>query len=502
MKKKLFLIILLLMIIAANAQMTNTFYYEAGLYTSDGFAIPGYTISVKAELHTDYPSGGLAYAETHQVKTKTDGTYSLIIGKGDHISGAMDEVPWGQKKIWLCVYVDKNEGSGYQKIQESELLPVPYALYAGGVQNYWQKNGKNLFYNDGNIGIKTSNPSEALEIGVNGAVRLSTTKTWLSESGLVKLMWANKEAKPAIAWYDAQKKPIAALYAYQDGLDGETDSTFSVGTSDAAGKIVPRFNIPWGHDRVTITTKNADFKVSDGYKFIVGSKNGSAKTYFYGDVFVQKNKRLGIGDKDWENNGFTGDAAMEVYRRYSNSSILINQPTGVFAAQLTLQSGDSRWDIQSKERLSFIHNYQEKFTITEAGNVGIGVSDPDEKLVVDGNIRIPAGAAFITGNKGMATYFENEEPIEPGNAVGLNQHTGKVRNYKPGDELMGIATTSAGFISNCSQTTKLKSNYTLVCYKGQTAFNQDLLRAQNRLIMTADGKKIGVRLANGDIFIQ
>lgn len=483
------------------AQMTSSFYYESAIYTPDGFAVPLANIQVKAELRQSNSSGTLLYAETHSLKTRHDGTFALVVGKGEPIFGDLDTLDWAQNKIWMLIYLNRYDGNGFVKVQESELLPVPYALYAGSVKNYWQKNGQNLYYNQGNIGIKTSNPTEALELGVNNAIRLSTTKTWLSESGLVKLMWADQDAKPAIGWYNQEKKPIAALYAYQNGQAGEIDSCFSIGTSTSTGKIVPRLNIPWGHDRVTISTQNANFKISEGYKFIVGSDKSFAKTYFYGDVFIKNGKRLGIGDKDWENYGFTGDAALEIYKPYSNASLLINQPTGQFAAQLTLQSGDSRWDITADDHLAFSHNTKEQFCISANGNVGIGVVDPQEKLEVDGNIRIPAGYSFISGNKGMASYFETETSIEPGTLVGLDPATGKIRPYCAGDEFIGISTLQAAYISNAPPEQSGQTQ-TLVCYKGQVSCNRKSITVEQGKVFTPDGNKIGVLLANGDVFIK
>jgi hypothetical protein len=47
----------------------------------------------------------------------------------------------------------------------SELLSVPYAFYAENSFNaVWEKTGTSIYYNDGNVGIGTSNPSAALEV--------------------------------------------------------------------------------------------------------------------------------------------------------------------------------------------------------------------------------------------------------------------------------------------------------------------------------------------------
>ena len=82
----------------------------------------------------------------------------------------------------------------------------------------------------------------------------------------------------------------------------------------------------------------------------------------------------------------------------------------------------------------------------------------------------------------------------------MNLSTGTVRKYNAGDEFIGIVTSSAGFVANAKH--EDDPNYTLVGLLGQLEFNDDQVILENRIVKTMDGKKIGVLLKSGKIFIR
>ena len=502
-KRTFLFFILFLNLSLAFAQMPSGFYYEAALFTPEGRAEAWKTFDLKAELRLDNAEGPLVYAETHQATTRADGTFGLHIGKGTPVTGNIEWVDWSYGKIFLLIDIDRGNGAGLICSHASLLMPVPMALYAANVEEYWKQNGSDLYYLNGNVGIGTSQPREALELGMDKAVRLSTTLTQLTSSSMLKLMWLNDSAKPAITWTDTLDTPRASLYAYHRGQEGEHDSVFCIGTSNRLGKIIPRFEMPWGKDIVELRTVNSDFKISDGYNFQVGLKTGSTgNASFFGNVFIMAKKKLGIGDKNWELEGVDANAQMEIFRGNSSSTMMIRQQDGLFPASLALRSNQVQWDLQVTDRLGFIHQGEEYFTMLPNGNTGIGITQPQEKLEVNGNIRIPEGYAYLTSGNDFAEYMETEEPLVPGDIAGINLHTGKIRKYRPGDEWAGIVSEEAGLASNHLPGRENDTGYALIGVKGQLRFNDQQTLREGRILYTPDRKRIGIILHNGKVFIR
>src|SRR5690606_9315257 len=70
------------------------------------------------------------YIETHAVSTNNFGLYKLAIGGGTAVEGNMADVAWGAGNKSIKVEIDPNGGSNYSDLGTTELLSVPYALYA------------------------------------------------------------------------------------------------------------------------------------------------------------------------------------------------------------------------------------------------------------------------------------------------------------------------------------------------------------------------------------
>jgi hypothetical protein len=80
------------------------------------------------------------YTEVHDTTTDAFGAVALVIGGGTVESGVFASIPWGSGKFFLKVELDNTGGTSYIEMSTSQLLSVPYALYA--------KNGFSGNYND------------------------------------------------------------------------------------------------------------------------------------------------------------------------------------------------------------------------------------------------------------------------------------------------------------------------------------------------------------------
>jgi hypothetical protein len=63
-------------------------------------------------------------------QTSDLGLFTLQVGKGIPLIGNMSNLDWSSNAYYLKVAMDPNGGYNYQEMGTSQLLSVPYALYA------------------------------------------------------------------------------------------------------------------------------------------------------------------------------------------------------------------------------------------------------------------------------------------------------------------------------------------------------------------------------------
>lgn len=114
---------------AKGQQVPEGINFQGVARDNAGSELVNYDIDVKTIIVRNNPSGEEIYTEVHQVETDLYGLFSLVIGKGTHISGTdFSSINWGSDDMFLKVEMDF--GEGFQHVSTSQFLSVPYALYA------------------------------------------------------------------------------------------------------------------------------------------------------------------------------------------------------------------------------------------------------------------------------------------------------------------------------------------------------------------------------------
>lgn len=145
----------------------------------------------------------------------------------------------------------------------------------------------------------------------------------------------------------------------------------------------------------------------------------------------------------------------------------------------------------------------ERMTIKSNGNVGIGTTNPGgDRLDVRG--RAYASGGWQTTDADYAEWFEKEEDTIPGDIIGINLQTGKVRKYRPGDRFIGIHTTNGAVVGNRLMETdeEMSQNHTLIGLIGQLDFDRTQVVIEGRIVRSKDNKEIGLLLSNGKLFLD
>ncbi len=130
MKKFSFLIASLLFALCVQAQAPQKFSYQTVIRNASNQLLVGQTVGIKISILQGSANGTEVYAETHAPQTNANGLATLEIGGGSLLSGNFANINWANGPFFVKTETDPNGGNNYTITNTSQLLSVPYALYA------------------------------------------------------------------------------------------------------------------------------------------------------------------------------------------------------------------------------------------------------------------------------------------------------------------------------------------------------------------------------------
>ena len=127
--RKLFVFLFVLSFFSpAFSQAPQKLNYQAIVRDVAGNPIVGGTnITVRFNIHDGSPTGTVVFTETNTAVTNQFGLITQIIGGTSNLA----TVNWSNGAKYLQVEIDVAGGSSFTDMGTSQLLSVPYALYAG-----------------------------------------------------------------------------------------------------------------------------------------------------------------------------------------------------------------------------------------------------------------------------------------------------------------------------------------------------------------------------------
>ena len=176
MIKKVF-VLLFFCLTFSYAQSPEKFTYQSIIKNSTGYLLKNQDIGLKISVLFNSSNGIAVYSEEHTVESNDNGLVTLIIGEGTS-SDVFSDIDWGGGEYFLKVEVDPEGGVNYIMEQTSQLLSVPYALYAGNSgsnlnllgQDYINLTGQTLTINK----VDLANDVDGVLPVVNGGTGSST----------------------------------------------------------------------------------------------------------------------------------------------------------------------------------------------------------------------------------------------------------------------------------------------------------------------------------------
>ena len=129
--KKLHTILVVLLITATTfAQAPEKMSYQAVVRDASGVLVSEQVVGMRIQIIQGSEFGASVYLETQMPTTNANGLVTLEIGAGTVITGSFNSIEWDNGPYFIETETDPTGGSNYSIIGNSQLLSVPYALYA------------------------------------------------------------------------------------------------------------------------------------------------------------------------------------------------------------------------------------------------------------------------------------------------------------------------------------------------------------------------------------
>jgi len=173
----------------AFAQSPNKISYQAVIRNSGGLLIQNSTIGIKISILQGSANGTVVYAETQTPGTNINGLMSIEIGGGTVVTGSFNSIDWSSGPYFIKTETDPTGGTSYNITGTSQILSVPFALYAETAANYSETDPVFIVWNKSSgINITASQVSDfTSNVTNNPAVLANTAKNSYPSSDATKL---------------------------------------------------------------------------------------------------------------------------------------------------------------------------------------------------------------------------------------------------------------------------------------------------------------------------
>lgn len=112
------------------SQVQDAMSYQAIIRNSSNQLVSNQNVGMRFSILKGSTTGAVVYSETQTQSTNTNGLVTVKIGTGTLVSGSYSTINWGTGTYFMKIETDPNGSNNYTITGTSQLLSVPYALYA------------------------------------------------------------------------------------------------------------------------------------------------------------------------------------------------------------------------------------------------------------------------------------------------------------------------------------------------------------------------------------
>ena len=160
------------------AQAPQKMSFQAVVRNASNALITNTGVGMQMSILQNSPTGIAVYIETHSAMTNSNGLATVEIGNGTPVAGNFTTIDWSAGPYYLKCETDPTGGSAYTVTSTTQLLSVPYALYAGNgfsgdyndLINTPSNNTLDLAYDQGGAGQGRIITADAGAVEINTAV--------------------------------------------------------------------------------------------------------------------------------------------------------------------------------------------------------------------------------------------------------------------------------------------------------------------------------------------
>ncbi|MEY4110410.1 MAG: hypothetical protein RLZZ46_765, partial [Bacteroidota bacterium] len=143
------------------AQAPNKMSYQAVIRNSSNTLVTNSVVGMRISILQTSATGTAVYVETQNPTTNANGLVSLEIGGGTAVSGNFANINWASGPYFIKTETDTTGGTSYTITGTSQLLSVPYALYAANGIKSISASGDTLFLSNGQTFVAVGNSGGA-----------------------------------------------------------------------------------------------------------------------------------------------------------------------------------------------------------------------------------------------------------------------------------------------------------------------------------------------------
>lgn len=130
MKKTFIFLVVVLFIASVSAQSPEKMSYQAVVRDADNNLVTSQRVGMKISILQGSASGAAVYIEAQNPTTNANGLASVEIGNGTVVSGVFASIDWANGPYFIKTETDPEGANNYTIAGTSQLLSIPYALYA------------------------------------------------------------------------------------------------------------------------------------------------------------------------------------------------------------------------------------------------------------------------------------------------------------------------------------------------------------------------------------
>jgi len=130
MKKLNTIFAAIIMTASVFAQAPNKMSYQAVIRNASNALVTSSAVGMRISILKTTPSGTAVYVETQTPTTNANGLASIEIGGGTVVSGTFATIDWADGPYFVKTETDPAGATNYTITGTSQLLSVPYAMYA------------------------------------------------------------------------------------------------------------------------------------------------------------------------------------------------------------------------------------------------------------------------------------------------------------------------------------------------------------------------------------